>query len=155
MPFSSPRDDRWFEDYVAGETHDCGTFSVTEGEIVEFARKFDPLPFHLDAEAAKHSLFGGLVASGLHTMAMMNVRIVEHYNSTVSTLAGLGLDEIRLPKPLRAGQVARVHATVIEARVSASKPDRGVIRTRAEVLDESGDVLLHALMAQLTALRPT
>lgn len=153
MAFSSPIDDRWFEDYVPGETHDCGTFSVTEAEIIEFATRFDPQPFHLDREVAAKSVFGGLVTSGMHTTALMMRQFVDHYISSVASVGGLGTDHMRLLKPVRPGVVMSARATVLEARRSKSKPDRGFLRTLGELTDEDGDTAMRIELLHLMATR--
>ena len=127
---------RYFDDYVPGTTHDCGSVSFSQAEIISFATQFDPQPFHVDPEAAAHGPFGGLVASGWHTAALVMRQLVDHYLSAEASLGSPGLDEIRWPSPVRPGDTLRVRATVLEARRSQSKPDRGIIKTVIEAVNQ-------------------
>ena len=134
---------RYFEDYVPGLTVDCGTFSVSEEEIIGFATEYDPQPFHVDPVAAKDGPYGGLIASGWQTTALMMRLLVEHFISGESGLGAAGVDEVRWPKPVRPGDTLRVRATVLEARRSKSKPDRGIIRSLAEVTNQDGEAVMR------------
>jgi|SRR5581483_9173687 len=154
MPFRAGVADRWFGDYVPGVSYDCGSFVLTEDDIIRFAAEFDPMPFHVDREAAQASGFGGLVASGAHALSLMTRQLVEHYHAPQATIGGLGIDNLRIRKPIRPHVEFRVSATVLEARVSRSKPDRGFLRTLAELTDESGDAAFHAELLQIMAVRP-
>lgn len=146
--------DRYFEDYVPGVTHDCGSVAVTETEIVEFARRYDPQNFHVDPVAAAAGPFGGLIASGWHTASLMMGLYADHYLSTVSSLGSPGVDELRWPRPVRPGAVLRLRATVLEARRSRSKPDRGLVRTRVEFVDDGGEVVFSASLLNFILVRP-
>jgi acyl dehydratase len=134
--------ERYFEDYVPGSVHDLGTASISEAEIVDFARRYDPQPFHIDADAARHTQFGGLIASGWQTAGLMMRLAVDHYLSSVASLASPGVDEVRWTQPVRPGDTLSVRATVLEARPSASKPDRGLVRTFFEVLNQRGEIVM-------------
>ena len=134
--------ERYFEDYVPGSVHELGTTSISEAEIVEFARRYDPQPFHVDAEAARHTQFGGLIASGWQTAGLMMRLAVDHYLSSAASLASPGVDEVRWTQPVRPGDTLSVRATVLEARVSTSKPDRGLVRTFFEVLNQRGEIVM-------------
>jgi acyl dehydratase len=133
---------RFFEDYVPGLTVDCGTFSVSETEIVAFATEYDPQPFHVDPVRAKDGPFGGLIASGWQTTSLMMRLLVEHFVSPESGLGAAGVDEVRWPRPVRPGDTLHVLATVLEARRSNSKPDRGIVRSLAEVTNQNGELVL-------------
>ena len=133
---------RYFEDYVPGFTRDCGSFTMSEADIIAFAEKYDPQPFHVDPEGAKDGPFGGLIASGWHTTSMMMRRLVADWISPESSLGAAGIDEIRWPRPVRPGDTLSVRATVLEARRSASKPDRGIVKTRAELTNSRGDLVM-------------
>jgi acyl dehydratase len=137
---------RYFEDYVPGLTADCGSFTLSEAEIIAFAREFDPQPFHVDPVAAAEGPFGGLIASGWHTLSRTMRQIVEYYLSPESSLGAGGVDDVRWPQPVRPGVPLRVTLTVLEARRSASKPDRGIVKSRMDLTDPSG-----ALAATMTA----
>jgi acyl dehydratase len=112
--FAVPVTDRYFEDYVAGEVFEYGQIPVTAAEIVEFARRFDPQDMHVDPEAAAHGRFGGLIASGWHTAAMMMRLFADNFLSKVASLASPGLDELRWLQPVRPGDGARSGALALE-----------------------------------------
>jgi acyl dehydratase len=144
--FRVPREDRYFEDYLPGAVYEYGYLTVTEAEILEFARRFDPQPIHIDPEFAAAGPFGGLIASGWHTASMMMRLFADHYLSGVASLASPGIDELRWPAPVRPGDQLRLRTTIMEARLSRSKPDRGLVRTRGELLN-SGDQTVLSLVA--------
>ena len=145
---------RYLDDYLPGASYDCGSVSVSEDEIVSFARQFDPQPFHVDPEAAARGPFGGLIASGWHTAALVMRQIVDHYLSAEASLGSPGLDEIRWPDPVRPGDTLRVRATVLEARRSQSKPDRGIIRTVIEAVNQDGRTVMRATATNFLLVRP-
>lgn len=145
---------RWFEDYQVGDTSELGPLSLGEEDIVQFAVRYDPQPFHIDAEAAAASPFGGLIASGWHTCALMASVLATQYLSPASSLGSPGIDELRFLQPVRPGQVFSVRTTVEEARVSRSKPDRGLVRTRMELVDDTGRVACSMRALNLIARRP-
>jgi len=132
----------YWEDFKVGETVVMGSHTFTESEIIEFARQFDPQPFHVDPEAAKQSAFGGLIASGWHTCAVCMRLNCETYINRTRSLGSPGLDNIRWLKPVRPGDTLRARFTVIEAMPSRSKPDRGVVRSLSEVLNQHGEVVM-------------
>jgi acyl dehydratase len=140
--FAVPIEDRWFEDYVPGAVYEFGKIEVTEPAIIEFAGRFDPQGMHVDPDGAARGPFGGLIASGWHTAAMMMQLFVEHFLSKVASLASPGIDELRWARPVRPGDVLRVRVTVIEATRSRSRPDRGMVRTLVEVLNQDGEVVM-------------
>jgi len=142
--FEVPIDQRYFEDYAAGATYEFGTVSVTEPEIIEFAAEYDPQSFHVDPEAAASGPFGGLIASGWQTAALMMRLFARHYLSTVASLGGPGVDELRWLRPVRPGDVLRLRVTVLDTKASNSKPDRGLVRTLAELLDPAGQPVFKA-----------
>ena len=139
--------DRWFEDYVPGAVHDLGSVVVDEQEVVAFARQFDPQPFHLDQERAEKSAFGGLVASGWHTACMVMRLMVDHYLSEVSSEGSPGIDELRWLRPVRPGDQLLVKITILDARRSRSRPERGVVRSQIETLNQDGQVVMHLTFA--------
>src|SRR5438128_10083668 len=108
--FPVPVEARYFEDYVPGAVVEYGEIRVDEAEIVEFARRFDPQDMHVDAEAAARGRFGGLVASGWHTAAMMMRLFADHFLSKVASLASPGIDELRWIRPVRPGDVLLIRA---------------------------------------------
>ena len=139
------RTTRYFEDYVPGVTVDCGSFSISEADIIAFAKEYDPQPFHVDPVGAADGPFGGLIASGWHTTSLTMRQLVDHWVSPGTSLGAAGVDEIRWPRPVRPGDTLRVRATVLEARRSKSKPDRGIIRSLAEVTNQDGDTVLRLI----------
>jgi acyl dehydratase len=139
-----PIERRYFEDYVPGSVHELGSFSISEAEIIEFAQRYDPQPIHIDPVAARQSIFGGLIASGWHTAALMMRLVVERYMSKVAALGSPGVDEIRWPKPVRPGDTLTVRTTVVDARRSRSKPDRGIVRSSFEVRNQHAELVMSA-----------
>ncbi|MEV6842924.1 MaoC family dehydratase [Actinoplanes sp. NPDC051411] len=151
---TAPIDDRWFEDYKPGAVYEYGYATLTEDELLDFARKFDPQPMHIDPAYASSGPFGGLIASGWHTAGLMMRLLADNYLSKVASLASPGVDELRWPHPVRAGDVLRLRVEIVEARESRSKPDRGVIRTRAELLNQDDVVVMSLLAVNMVAKRP-
>jgi acyl dehydratase len=147
------REARYFEDYVPGLTVDCGSFTMSEADIIAFAKEYDPQPFHVDPVAAKDGPFGGLIASGWHTTSMMMRQLVDHHVSPESSLGAAGVDEIRWPKPVRPGDTLHVRATILEARRSSSKPDRGIVKTLAELINQDGDLVMKVTAINFILLR--
>jgi acyl dehydratase len=139
---TTPIEGRCLEDYVVGSVSEFGSIAVEEAEIIDFARRFDPQVFHTDPEAAKRSIYGGLIASGWHTASMMMRLIVEHYLPGARSLGSPGIDELRWIMPVRPGDKLSVRVTVKEANRSRSKPDRGVVRSFVEVLNQNREVVL-------------
>lgn len=145
---------RYFDDYLPGLTVDCGTFSVSEADIIAFATEYDPQPFHVDPVGAKNGPFSGLIASGWQTTSLMMRQLVEHYVSPESSIGAAGVDELRWPRPVRPGDVLHVRATVLDARLSNSKPDRGIVRTRAELTNQDGDLVMNLTAINFILARP-
>jgi acyl dehydratase len=142
--FNTTVDDRYLEDYVPGSVHEFGTIAVEEAEVVAFGRRYDPQLFHTDSAAAQSTVFGGLIASGWQTAGFMMRLTVQHYLSHVASLGSPGVDELRWPQPVRPGDTLSVRATVLSARRSKSKPDRGIVETSFEVLNQRGEVVMTA-----------
>ena len=145
--------ERYFEDYAVGSACEFGPVEVTEAEVLEFARRFDPQPFHADPAAAATGPYGGLIASGWHTCAMTMRLLVGHYLSPASSLGSPGVDELRWLRPVRPGDRLRVRVTVEEARVSRGKPDRGIVRTLVESVNQDGEVALRLVATNLVLRR--
>jgi acyl dehydratase len=140
--FAVPRNERYFEDYVPGLVLEYGAITLSQASIIDFAKQFDPQYFHTDPEAAKNGPYGGLIASGWHTAATMMRLIVDHYLPTTASLGSPGIDEIRWTRPVRPGDSLSVRITIVEARRSTSKPDRGVVRTSTEVLNQNQECVM-------------
>ena len=139
--FSIPPTERFFEDYTIGATYLCGSFTVSEDDIVRFAAAYDPQAMHVDPELARAGPFGEVIASGWHTVAL-SVRLLVATFIPHNGLPAPGTDELRWLLPVRPGDTLTVHATVTEARRSRSKTDRGLLHTFLEVLNQKNEVVM-------------
>ena len=146
---------RWFEDYPEGAAWEFGPLLVDEAEVIDFGQRFDPQPFHVDPAAAAAGPYGGLIASGWHTCALMMRLLAEQYLSPASSLGSPGIDELRWVLPVRPGDELILKTTVREARPSRTKPDRGLVRTHVELVNQSGAVVLTLLAMNLIRTRPS
>jgi len=151
--FAVPPDRRFFEDYEAGLAYEFGTVTVTEAEIVEFAKEFDPQYFHLDQAKAAASQFGGIIASGFHTTGLAMRLYVEHYLSHVASMGSPGVEDIHWPNPLRPGDTLRIRVTTLEARPSRSKLDRGIVRAKVEAINERDELALSMIVVSILRRR--
>ncbi|MCX7142744.1 MAG: MaoC family dehydratase [Proteobacteria bacterium] len=133
----------YWEDFYPGQVRETGGYSLTEDEIVEFAKKYDPQPFHIDKEKAKQSHFGGLIASGWQTASMCMRMLCDLYLLESASMGSPGVDEVRWVKPVRPGDILRIKATVLETRASNSRPDMGTVRSRSEVYNQHGELVMH------------
>jgi acyl dehydratase len=131
----------YFEDFEVGKAIDVGSRTITEEEIIAFATQFDPQPFHIDRAAAEKSIYGGIIASGWHTCAMMMCMMVDEFLRESASLGSPGVDEIRWLKPVRAGDTLTVTTTPQEKRPSSSKPDRGVVATLWQAKNQHGELV--------------
>jgi acyl dehydratase len=134
--------DLHFEDFQPGQVYELGTRTVTEEEIVAFAREWDPQPFHVDAEAAQDSAFGGLIASGWHTGAMWMRMYVDTMLGS-SARGSPGIEELRWLAPVRPGDTLTGTLTVLDAAPSERDPTRGTVRIRAEMTNGEGVVVMR------------
>jgi acyl dehydratase len=142
-----------YEDFEVGEARHLSTHTFTREEIVEFASKYDPQPFHLSEEAGEASHFGGLVASGWNTCSAMMGILVRDMLAGSTSMGSPGLDNIRWLEPVRVGDAVRLTVRVLDKRVSASKPDRGIVSTRWEAHNQHGELVLTVDSAALFGLR--
>lgn len=147
-----PAAGRRFEDYPVGAVFDIGTFTLSEDDIVAFATRYDPQAMHIDRAWAAQGPFGGVIASGWHTVAALMRLIVENFLPQHG-LASPGIDELRWPAPVRPGDSLRLQTTILETRRSRSKPDRGLVRTRAELLNQHDQIVLSLVAMNLIRLR--
>jgi acyl dehydratase len=125
----------YLEDFAAGQVFRSGTYAVTEAEILDYAQRYDPQPFHLDDAAAKGTLFGGLAASGWHTAGMTMRLIVESFPPAWGVIGGR-MESLEWPRPVRPGDVLRVETEVLEVKPSRSKPDQGMLRVRCTTFNQ-------------------
>src|SRR5579871_5072707 len=151
--FSTPRGQRYFEDYVKGAVFEYGPISVSEAEIIDFAKRFDPQTMHIDPQAAAHGPFKGLIASGWHTIGLMMRLFVDNYLSAVASLASPGVDEVRWNKPLRPDDTLRLRVSVLDMKPSRSRPDRGAVHSLLEGLNQSGETVASLKAINLLGLR--
>ena len=151
--FAVPISDRYFEDYEVGAVYEYGYASVTEEEILAFAQRFDPQAMHVDADYSARGPFGGLIASGWHTAGIFMRLYADHYLSRVASLSSPGIDELRWPTPLRPGDTVRMRTTIVAARRSRSKPDRGLVHTRGELFNAGDRPVLSLLAMNLLRAR--
>jgi len=146
-------EDRHFEDYVPGSVFEYGEVTVSEAEIIEFARRFDPQAMHVNPSAAARGRFDGLIASGWHTAAMVMRLLVDNFLPGRASLASPGIDELRWLRPVRPGDVLHIRVSVLEATRSRSKPDRGIVRTLVEVLNQDAVVVMSMKPMNIIACR--
>jgi acyl dehydratase len=146
--------EQYFEDYPAGRTFRLGPLVVNHDEVVDFARRYDPQPIHVDPLAAKEGPYGGIIASGWHTCALVMRMLVDEYISPVSALGSPGIDELRWLSPVRPGDELTVDVTVVDSRLSRSKPDRGIVRSRVEASNDAGVRVLHMIATNMILTGP-
>jgi acyl dehydratase len=142
--FNTPLEDRYFEDYVPGSVHEFGLIKVEEEDIVAFGRQFDPQVFHTDPEGAKSTIYGDLIASGWHTASLMMRECVQYYLPRAASLGSPGVDELRWNLPVRPGDTLAIRVTILKAARSRSKPDRGIVESLFEVLNQDRKVAMSA-----------
>ena len=155
LPFISPDRDRYLEDYVPGEHHVLGAFTMVESEMLDFSHQFDPQDIHIDKAKAEAGPFKGLIASGWHSCGLTMRIYARHYLSNASSLASPGMDELRWSAPVRAGDELTVHVTIENVRVSKSKPDRGILNSFIEVLNQDDALVVSMKVVNMIACRPT
>jgi acyl dehydratase len=130
---------RYLEDFEMGQTFGSGQLRIEPERAKSFAAEFDPQPFHLDEEAARKSVFGGLAASGWYTAAVSMRLLVDGELKPAGGVVGAGFDELRWPRPVRPGDVLRVESEVLEVRPSKSRPEQGLIKVRTTTLNQNGE----------------
>jgi acyl dehydratase len=145
---------RYFDDFKPGDRFDSAPLMITEALIMEFARFYDPQIFHTDPVAARDTIYGGLIASGLQTIALTFKLFIETGTLAACSLGSPGLDEIRWKLPVRPGDTLRVVTEVLETRPSASKPDRGIVRVRYTTLNQRDETVTTLIGNQLLSRRP-
>ncbi|WP_309897113.1 MaoC family dehydratase [Archangium sp.] len=145
---------RYFEDFQVGQVHELGSYVVPREEILAFARQFDPQPFHLDDEAGRQSIFGSIIASGWHTAAICHRLLVESLLKDSASMGSPGLDELRWLLPVKPGDTISARIEVLAVTPSRSKPDRGSLKTRMEVRNQRGEVVMTESATVLFRRRP-
>jgi acyl dehydratase len=145
---------KYFEDVELGETTRFGRYEVTREEIVDYARQFDPQPFHLDEEAARASMFGGLIASGWHTGAMFIRMVCDDMVPEAATAGSMGFDDLKWLKPVRPGDVLSVESVVRGKSESRSRPDRGTVKIESRVSNQRGEVVMSLVSLVIYLRRP-
>jgi len=151
--FSTAPQERYLEDYTEGSVHEFGPVNITEEEIVQFGEKFDPQVFHTDPERAKETVYGGLLASGWHTCGLFMRLFVEYYLPGPASLGSPGVDELRWLKPVRPGDELTLRITVQKVKPSRSKPDRGVLFSFCEMLNQNSEVVATMMAMNLIRYR--
>lgn len=132
----------YWEDFVVGDVLVMGSHTFSAEEIIEFARKYDPQPFHIDPQAAQTSFFGGLIASGWHTCAVGMRFAVDSYINAGASLGSPGVDNIRWPKPVRPGDTITYRRIILASRASQSRPGVGLTQVRLEAVNQSGETVM-------------
>lgn len=135
--------DRFFEDFKAGDRFVSGDMTITEAAIIEFARQWDPQPFHTDPAFASTWTFGGLIASGLHTMAVTLRLWLDLGIFRACSLGSPGIGEVQFPRPVRPGDTLRVVSDIVQLRLSASRRDRGIARLRQVTINQRGEQVME------------
>jgi acyl dehydratase len=145
---------RYFEDFAEGQVYELGEASLSEAEILEFARKYDPQPFHVDQAAAQRSMYGGLIASGWQTASLYMGLLVRGLLLDASSLGSAGVEDLRWLKPVRPGDVLRGRVTVTSVKPSSKSPNRGTVATFGELFNQQGERVYHVRSAGMFARRP-
>ncbi|MBE24496.1 MAG: dehydratase [Rhodospirillaceae bacterium] len=132
----------YFEDFQVGQVYELGSYTVSEEQILTFAREFDPQPFHVDSVLAAESIYGGIIASGLHTASIFMRLLYDGLLCRSASMGSPGQDELRWLRPVRPGDTLTARGTVEELIPSKSKPDRGLVRKSYEVLNQHGEKVM-------------
>ena len=145
---------RYWEDIKQGEVVELGSHTMDKERMVAFAREFDPQPFHTDEKAAEASMWGGLIASGWLTGSTLMRLLYDGFLKDTASLGSPGVDELRWLKPVRPGDTLTARLTVIEATASRSRPDRGIVRTRMELMNQDGETVMTITGVNFISRRP-
>ncbi|MGA2392671.1 MAG: MaoC family dehydratase [Candidatus Lustribacter sp.] len=145
---------RYLEDLKPGQAYESRRHTITQDEIVKFAREFDPQPFHTDPEAAKTSFFGKLIASGWHTAALTMKMLTEADIDIAGGIIGAGMEELRWPVPLVPGDTIHVRVEILDSRASKSRPAIGIVRARIQALREDGMAVQEMIASLIVPAKP-
>ena len=145
---------RYFEDFKPEDSIELGSFEFTDDNIIAFARDFDPQLMHTDPQRAKRSIYGGLIASGWHTASVYMRLLVDGLINDTASMGSPGVEKLRWLKPVRPGDTLRARITVLESTPSRSKPDRGIVRSRGEMLNQHGEVVMDLEAVNFFGRRP-
>ena len=145
---------RYFDDFEVGDRFESAGATVTEAGVIDFALRYDPQPFHMDVEAAKQSLFGGLIASGFQTLALSFRLFLDQGIFAACNLGSPGLDEVRWLKPVYPGDTLHVVAEVVGKTPSSSRPDRGSVRMKYTTFNHKGEAVLTLVGTHILLRRP-
>ncbi len=151
--FGTTTQERYLEDFVEGAVHEFGPMTITEDEIVRFSKQFDPQVFHTDPEGARDTVYGGLIASGWHTCSLFMRMFVEHYLPGPASLGSPGVDELRWLNPVRPGDELTLRIAVHKVKPSRSKPDRAVLFSFCEMVNQENDVVVSMMGMNLVRYR--
>jgi acyl dehydratase len=146
---------RYFEDFQVGEQIELGSVTVTEEEMIAFARQFDPQPFHISLEQAKHSFYGGLIASGWHTVSVLMRLMVDALINDTLSLGSPGVDEVRWLKPVRPNDTLHARLTIVDAVPSKRRAELGILTSSSEVFNQSGELVLTLKGVHFFGRRPS
>ena len=145
---------RYYEDFHVGNVIDVGSVSVSQPEIIAFARQYDPQPMHTDPRAAEFTIYSGLIASGWHTVALFMRLLVENLVAKTSSLGSPGVEELRWPLPVRPGDTLSGSMEILETRVSNSRPTMGIVRWRGTVRNQDGKLVMSLIGTNFFGRRP-
>jgi acyl dehydratase len=145
---------RYFEDFAVGDVHELGSRSLSEDQIIAFAREFDPQSFHIDPEAAKSSAFGTLVASGWHTVAAFMSLLVKGLLNDTASMGSPGIEGIQWLRPVKPGDRLNASIRVLETTPSKSRPDRGIVKTEGRLTNQDGDLVMTLRAVNFFGRRP-
>lgn len=144
----------FLEDFAVGQTYGTGRLRVDENRVKSFAAEFDPQPFHLDGNAARSTIFGGLAASGWHTAAMTMRLLVDGDLKPAGGIIGMGFEDFRWPKPVYPGDELHVESEILEVRPSKSRPNQGLIKVRNTTRNQNGEAVQISTGTLLVPRRP-
>ncbi|SIT37621.1 Acyl dehydratase [Paraburkholderia piptadeniae] len=142
-----------YEDMEVGKTYEVGTHTFTRDEIIRFAEQYDPQPFHVDDAGAAASPYGTLIASGWHTCSVMMGMLVRNMLQGSTSMGSPGIDDLRWLKPVRVGDTIRMTNSILDRRVSASKPDRGIVSTEWQGINQNGELVITVRSKAIFGLR--